>query len=77
MPTTIEPTFTNFLRRIEAKEIDFSISAETLSRLLDADIKSREGLLKWVRDRFPGDNWHYRRAEQIWADFLWWKEVKL
>jgi hypothetical protein len=55
-----------------------------LTRLVAADIRSRDGLLKWLRARYPkmyrsyslfSDGNGRQCAEQIWANYLEWLEV--
>jgi hypothetical protein len=76
-------TFSNFLRSASVEEIGYHIPPNMLSRLYTANIKSRDGYLKWMRERYPFEYKSYsifdgkngrQHAEEIWANFLRWSE---
>jgi hypothetical protein len=69
-------TFSNFMHSATIDEISYDIPPDMLRRLRAASIKSRDGLLKWMRDRYPHEYKSYKReyAEKIWANFLRWQE---
>jgi hypothetical protein len=59
-------------------------SKEFYSRLLDANIKSRTALERWMRQRYPEayHNWNFineatgrETLQRLWADYLKWSEA--
>jgi hypothetical protein len=60
------------------------MSGDLFARLVVVDIRSRNQLLKWFRDRFPnqyrtrsllgGGRNDKEMLEEIWADYLCWAE---
>jgi hypothetical protein len=72
---TKEISFTEFL--IMHRDQIVSLPKDVVQRLIEADIKTLNEFLRWMRERFPdsyGSRFEIRSRRALWARYLNWKE---